>query len=163
MPNTAYMKWLKLTTLPFIFSTFLFSGCEEEDHLKLGEYASAIITMTGAQEVPAVNTTAVGTIYATYSQFNKTLNYQITWGGLSGNASAAHIHGTAEPGENAGVLQAFSSFPAKTSGIYNGSVFIDGVKFKEELLLAGKYYINIHTAANPGGEIRGQIVLSKVN
>ncbi len=160
------MKWLKLTVYTFVFSAFLFSACEKEAHLQLSEYASAIIYMTGAQEVPAVTTNATGTIVASYSQYTKTLTYRMTWSGLSGNATAAHIHGIGEAGIVAGVLQDFtntSNTISKTaSGIYNGSLFIDGTKFTEELLLAGKYYMNIHTAANPGGEIRGQLILSKL-
>jgi hypothetical protein len=164
--NTFFMKWLKLTVYTFVFSAFLFSACEKEAHLQLSEYVSAIIYMTGAQEVPAVTTNATGTIVASYSQYTKTLTYRMTWSGLSGNATAAHIHGIGEAGIVAGVLQDFtntSNTISKTaSGIYNGSLFIDGTKFTEELLLAGKYYMNIHTAANPGGEIRGQLILSKL-
>ena len=161
------MKWINLTAYTLVFSSFFFSACEKEDNLQLSEYASATIYMTGAQEVPAVTTTATGTISATYSQVTKILDYLVAWDGLSGNAAAAHIHGTAETGVAAGVLQDFSNtsnpFPKTVSGYYKGSLFIDGVKFKEEFLLAGKYYVNIHTARNPGGEIRGQLILSKRN
>lgn len=159
------MKWLKLTAFAFLFSSFTFIACEKEAHLVPAEYASNIIIMNGAQEVPAVATSAVGSIVATYSQYTKVLTYRVTWGGLSGNAVAGHIHGTGEAGINAGVLQDFSNssttFPKLPAGIYNGTVVIDGVKLLEEYLLAGKYYINIHTAANPGGEIRGQLILTK--
>ena len=155
------MRWLKLTAFSFLFSSFLFIACEEESHLVPAEYAGNSIGMTGTQEVPIVTTSATGTIKASYSQFSKTLVYTVTFSGLSGNASAAHIHGTAEQGVNAGVLQTFNGFPAKAAGTYSGSLLIDGVKFLEESLLAGKYYMNIHTAANPGGEIRGQLVLTK--
>jgi hypothetical protein len=155
------MKWLKLTAFTFVFTSIAFLSCKEEDYLVPGEFASTNLPMSGAQEVPAVTTGATGTIQATYSQYSKTLNYTVTFSGLSGNAAAAHIHGTGEPGINAVVLQTFAGFPAKTAGTYSGSLLIDGVKILEEYLLAGKYYINIHTAANPGGEIRGQLILTK--
>ena len=117
--------------------------------------------MSGSQETPAVTTSATGTIEATYNRLTKTLSYKVTFSGLSGNASAAHIHGLGEAGVAEGVLQSFLGFPAATSGTYSGSLLIDGVKFKEEYLLGSRYYMNIHTAANGGGEIRGQLVLSK--
>jgi hypothetical protein len=73
----------------------------------------------------------------------------------------AHIHGLGGVGVAAGVLQTFSPFPAATSGTYSGTLFIDGVKFTEEYLLGGRYYINIHSKTYGGGEIRGQLILAK--
>jgi hypothetical protein len=156
------MKWLKLTALTFLATSFVLTSCKQEENLILHDYVGTSLVMSGAQEVPAVNTAAVGLINATYSQYTKTLNYSVYWSGLSGNATAAHIHGTGEAGVVAGVLQSFNSFPAKPTGSFNGSLLIDGVKFLEDNLLAGKYYINIHTAANGGGEIRGQLILKQL-
>ena len=155
------MKWLKLTAFTFLFTTIALLSCKKESYLVLHEYTGSYLPMTGAQEVPAVTTTAGGNITATYSQFTKILTYKIQWGGLSGNAIAAHIHGTGAAGVVAGVYQSFSGFPAVAAGSYSGSVLIDGVKLTELQLLAGEYYINIHTAANTGGEIRGQLNLVK--
>lgn len=157
-----FMKWLKLTAFTFLITSMALISCKQEDNLVLNEYAGNFLPMSGGQEVPAVATSAIGQIQANYSQFTKTLTYKILWAGLSGNATAAHIHGTGETGVAAGVLQTFVGFPLIASGSYSGSLYIDGVKFREENLLAGRYYINIHTATNPGGEIRGQIKLSKL-
>jgi hypothetical protein len=155
------MKWLKLTAFYFLFSSFVFTACKKEDYLIPAEYTGNSLAMSGTQEVPVVTTSATGTIQAKYSQYSKNLTYTVTFSGLSGNAAAAHIHGTADLGINAVPMQTFVGFPAKTAGTFSGSLLIDGVKFLEEYLLAGKYYINIHTAANPGGEIRGQLILTK--
>jgi hypothetical protein len=155
------MKWLKLTAFYILISSFILIACKEEDYLVPAEYTGKSLIMSGDQEVPAVATSASGTIQASYSQYSKTLTYSVTFSGLSGIAASAHIHGTADLGINAGILQTFVGFPAKTAGTYSGSLLIDGVKILEEYLLAGKYYINIHTAANPGGEIRGQLILTK--
>ena len=154
------MRSLKLTAALFLFS-FAFFSCDKELNLEPGDYIGAT-TMSGSQEVPAVTTTASGTIRVTYSQRDKVLNYTITWIGLSGNPTGAHIHGLAEEGVNAGILQTFNGFPAATFGSYSGTLLVDGVKIKEEYLLSGKYYVNIHTAANPGGQIRGQIILTRL-
>lgn len=153
------MRFLKLTATLFLFS-FVFVSCDKELNLEPGEYAGSS-DMSGSQEVPAVITGASGTIRVTYSQRSKILTYLITWINLSGNPTGAHIHGLAEAGVNAGVVQAFGGFPAATIGSYTGSLFVDGVKVIEENLLSGKYYVNIHTAVNPGGQIRGQIILNK--
>lgn len=155
------MRFLKLITALFLFS-FAFVSCDKEVNLEPGEYAGAT-TMSGAEEVPAVTTGAAGTIRVTYSQRTKILSYTVTFIGLSGNPTGAHIHGLAERGVNAGVVQSFSGFPAATIGSFTGTLLVDGVKITEEHLLAGKYYVNIHTAANTGGQIRGQIELIKKN
>jgi hypothetical protein len=152
------MRLSKLIVV-FLPVIFLLSCTDPEEFEKENTYVGTI-TMNGAQETPPVTTSATGTIEATYSKLSKTLSYKVTFSGLSGNATAAHIHGPGEVGIKADVLQTFT-FPAKTSGTYSGTLFIDGVKIKEEELIAGRYYINIHTAANPAGEIRGQLALAK--
>ena len=157
------MRLLKLPTLLVsIFSTVLFISCNKINIDVQNHYAGKALIMSGVQEIPVVTTTATGTIDADYSKLTKVLTYKIAWSGLSGNALQAHIHGTAEIGFTAGVLQSFLNFPAATSGTFSGSLLIDGFKITEEDLLAGRYYANIHTALNPKGEIKGQILLLPV-
>jgi hypothetical protein len=86
-----------------------------------------------------------------YDPASKELAYTVTYEGLTGPAMAAHIHGPAEPGGNAGPV---IPFPAATSPITGKAVLTDA---QADELAAGKYYVNVHTAANRGGEIRGQI------
>lgn len=162
----AFMRFLKLTALPiFILSALLFTSCEQDDDPEIEIFSGTGLPMTGAQETPPVATAATGSIDASYSTATQTLTYKVTWSGLSGPVAAAHIHGTAETGYLAGVLQGFSGFPNPalygTSGSYSGSLFADGVKIREEDIIGGRYYINLHTAANPGGEIRGQLILTR--
>lgn len=91
----------------------------------------------------------------------------IPWGGLSANATAAHIHGPAAPGVDAGVI--YNLVPTytqagSTSGFINGTLpLVDGqagfsLATQLSQLHSGLWYINIHSTAFPGGEIRGQIV-----
>ena len=153
---------MRLSKLIAVFLPVIFLlSCSDSGEIEKENTYVGTITMNGAQETPPVTTAATGTIVAHYSKLSKTLNYEVTFSGLSGNATAAHIHGPAEPGITALPLQTFGGFPAKPSGTYKGFLFIDGIKFKEEELIGGRYYINIHTAANQAGEIRGQLILSK--
>lgn len=160
------MRFPKLTTLLPSLSLIILISCTNTDEVERENIYYGTITMTGAQETPPVTTSATGTIDANYNRLTKTLSYKVTFSGLSGNATMAHIHGLGEPGISAPALQTFpfppsGSFPAAKSGTYSGSLLIDGVKFTEEYLLGGRYYINIHTAANTAGEIRGQLILAK--
>ena len=109
-------------------------------------------TLNGASEVPANSTKGTGTLDANYDAASKKLTWKLTYSGLTGPASAAHFHGPAEAGKNAGVAVAI---PNATSSPVDGSATLTDAQAAD--LLAGKMYVNIHTKANPGGEIRGQV------
>ncbi len=118
------------------------------------------LPMKPDQEVPANNSSASGTADVTYNKNTKMLTYTLNWSGLTGKATMAHIHGTAPRGTNAGVKHDLTNVLKKeTSGSFTDSVKIDASDIKEDSLLSGFYYFNIHTPANPGGEIRAQIEL----
>src|SRR6202158_4532337 len=109
-------------------------------------------TLDGKSEVPATTTTGTGTADINSEPATKKLTWKLTYSGLSGPATAAHFHGPAEPGKNAGVKV---PIPNAASGRAEGSAPLTDDQAAD--LTAGKYYINVHTAANPGGEIRGQV------
>jgi uncharacterized membrane protein len=109
-------------------------------------------TLSGTAEVPAVNTTASAT--GVFALTGNQLNYVINYSGLSGNATASHIHGPADVTGTAPVIIPFT-VSAGTSGTIAGTVAVTSDQLT--YLLGGRTYANIHTAANPGGEIRGQI------
>jgi hypothetical protein len=116
------------------------------------------LAISGAQEVPAKTTPATGTLDVTYDKSTKVLSFTVVYSALTGNPTGAHIHGPAAKGANAGIkYDFFSIFPQTPAGTFSNTVVVDGVKLKEDSLLAGFYYVNIHTPTNPGGEIRGQI------
>jgi len=109
-------------------------------------------TLDGKSEVPPVTSAATGTAELDYDPASKKLTWTVTYSGLSGPATAAHFHGPAEAGKNAGVAVAIPN--AGTSPVSGSATLTDA---QAADLAGGKYYINIHTAANPGGEIRGQV------
>lgn len=114
----------------------------------------------GSQEVPAVTTTATGTGTFVLSANGTQLTYHITVNGLSGAITGSHFHNAAA-GTGGGVVKAFSFSGNTASGTWTSA---DANQPLTDLLLSellkGKLYVNIHTAANPGGEIRGQVLLS---
>ena len=135
------------------------SSCDKDDDDKQDNIVKKTgLSVTGAQEVPAKTSPASGTLDVTYDKTTKMLSFTVNWQSLTGNPTGAHIHGTAAKGSNAGIKYDFYSiFPGTTSGTFSNTVVVDGTKLKEDSLLLGFYYVNIHTPTNPGGEIRGQI------
>ena len=115
------------------------------------------IVMEGSQEVPAKVTTATGTTDIAYNKITHVLVYAIKWNNLSGPPTGMHFHSPCLRGSTAPVIVPITGFAAATSGSISGTVTLNMTTQKEDELLDGKWYSNIHTSANPGGEIRGQI------
>lgn len=109
-------------------------------------------TLDGKSEVPATTSSGTGMADINYDAATKKLSWKVTYSGLSGPATAAHFHGPAETGKNAGVMV---PIPGIANSPVEGSATLTDAQASD--LLAGKLYVNIHTAANPGGEIRGQV------
>ena len=102
----------------------------------------------------ATNPSASGTVEATFDTDTLILSWTVSYNGLTGPAVAAHYHGPAAMGENAGVL-------LPLSGDLSAPITGEATLSQEiaAQLLDGLLYLNIHTGANPGGEIRGHLVL----
>jgi hypothetical protein len=100
-----------------------------------------------------VKSSGKGTATATLDTNTKTLTWTVDYSGLSGPATAAHIHGPADPGANAGIVIPFTGNLASP---IKGSATLTDAQMAQ--LEAGKWYVNIHTEANKPGEIRGQLV-----
>lgn len=112
--------------------------------------ANINVTLTGAQEVPPVTTSATGKGTVTIGD-DKSVSGSVTTTGVTG--TAAHIH-EAAAGKNGPVI-----VPMTKSGD-NAWTFAPGAKLTDaqmESLKAGNLYINVHSDANKGGEIRGQL------
>jgi hypothetical protein len=116
------------------------------------EMVKMTATLDGAQQSPALDVPGKGTAEVTYDTDTKTVTWMVEYSGLSGDAAAAHFHGPADKGANAGVAV---DFGGNVASPIQGSATLTDAQAAD--LLAGKYYINIHTAANKGGEIRGQV------
>src|SRR5436190_24137297 len=108
--------------------------------------------MTAGEEVPANDSKGTGNAELSYDTTTKMLTWTVNFSGLTGPATAAHFHGPAEPGKNAGVAVLIGNNPTSPA---KGSATLTDAQAAD--LMAGKWYVNIHTAANRGGEIRGQL------
>jgi len=118
--------------------------------------------LTGAQENPAVATTATGQGTVVISADGSTITYIVTYSGLSGTVNAAHIH-TGASGSNGGVILPLVAGASPMTGTLTAANFTASgsvTTFAQAVaaIRAGTTYFNLHTTANPGGEIRGQIM-----
>ncbi len=109
------------------------------------------VSLDATQEVPPNASAGKGTGNLSYDTVTKLLAYNISFSGLSSPENAAHIHGPALAGANAGVI-----FPLPLGSPIAGNVG-PLTAAQEGYLRSGRLYVNIHTTINPGGEIRGQI------
>ena len=160
------MKALKSLAALMVLSSVLV-GCEKwkdlihhhkdkKDEKKV--YVAENLPMSGLQENPQRETLALGWFDARYEKESKMLSFTVKWQDLTGIPTGAHVHGPAARGVNAGIKwDFFSIFPKTVSGTFTNSTVVDGVAIKEDSLIMGYYYLNIHTAKYPGGEIRGQL------
>lgn len=133
----------------FALPALLWMGSAEAETLSLKANLSA------ATEVPANTSAGTGTLTGTYDTATKTLTYEVIYSGLTGPAIMAHFHGPAPAGKNAPVEIAVKDPASPIKG--TATLTDDQVKN----LLDGETYFNVHTAANKGGEIRGQVSATK--
>lgn len=110
--------------------------------------------MTGMNEVPPVPGNATGRVEAVLNKETNLLRWRLTYTGLSGQPTMGHFHGPAPVGVNAAVVVPFAS-PLTPS--MSGQATLTPAQAAD--LLAGRWYANVHTAAKPAGEIRGQMIL----
>ena len=138
----------KLILFSFLLA-FAF-GCKKE--VVANPEMTVSTTLSGANEVPAVTTTAMGAVTGTFNTTTKILALNVTYMGIT--PVAWHIHKGAS-GANGGVIfdmgTTFSTpFMFKTMAL---------TAAQEADLMAGSYYVNLHSARAPGGEIRGNLMV----
>lgn len=147
------------------------AACESLTQLVARETFSAVLTGRAVRP-DSVVTGGSGTMTASVASNTSFMEYQLTFAGLSASATAAHIHGPAEDSASGPVLVDFKTLPAGSSGTLqlgvsgtaSGSIDLargiaPGVSGDSLLRLmhAGRLYVDVHTANNSRGEIRGQL------
>ncbi len=134
-------------------AAFALSACSMMPGSRTGMPVKA--QLDAGQEVPPNASTGTGMLEGSLDKSTNTLKWKITYSGLSGPATAGHFHGPASRGQNAGVVVPFAS----ASSPIEGQQTLTAAQVDD--LMAGRWYANIHTAANPGGEIRGQVMVGR--
>ena len=109
--------------------------------------------LTPSAEVPPTKSTGSGEATVTLDTATREITWNVTFKGFSSAVTAAHIHGPAAEGKNAGVVVPLGNAP--TSPIHGSKKLTSE---QEQQLEAGMYYINVHTKNNPSGAIRGQLM-----
>ena len=104
--------------------------------------------LSGANEVPPNSSAASGQAEASLDTVTKVLTWTVTYSGLTGPAIGAHLHGPGEHSKNAGIVIPFNfvASPIKGNATLSDTQTAD--------VVAGRWYVNVHTSAHPGGEIR---------
>jgi hypothetical protein len=129
-------------------------------------------TLTGAGETPApgINTGAFGTATVTVDLTARTVTYTVQVFNLPSGVTASHIHvgavGTPGPVVVNFAPALNSSNDFSFSGVVQDTAFVlrgdQGIRSADDMfqaIIGGNAYVNVHSAVNPGGEIRGQLVL----
>ncbi|HZP69254.1 MAG TPA: CHRD domain-containing protein [Pseudolabrys sp.] len=107
--------------------------------------------LRASNEVPPVDSKANGSVTATFDTASKQLTWKGSVSGLTGPATAAHFH-AGEAGKNGPVVVPITG---ADKGSFEGKATLTDAQADD--LMAGKWYVNIHTATNKAGEIRGQV------
>lgn len=160
-----FMKANFKRQLPIVFTIcavllVTFSGCKKDDDEVVDPLKRVTVTLTGAQEVPAVATTGTGTAKLIFDPLLKTINYNITWtlGSATATTVSMHFHG-AEDGsdsKNSGIVITLTGFAPGNTGTFTGTTAaLTDAQVAQ--LLAGKWYLNIHSSTVTSGELRGNI------
>ena len=145
------MKILRMLTMAWGFALAAASTAQAD------VFAFIDMPMTGSQQSPAVATSGFGSFSGLYDNATKVLVFNVTWQ-LQPNATVtgAHFHGPASLGQNADIVIPVSGLSTTNAGRFGGSVTLTAAQ--ESDLLAGRWYFNIHSSAESGGELRGQLI-----
>ncbi|MBX6324060.1 MAG: CHRD domain-containing protein [Rhodospirillaceae bacterium] len=126
---------------------------EPRQPMTAGALTHLAARLDGASEVPANFTYARGAVQATYDPATRTLAWTVTYDNLTGEVKAAHFHGPAAEGENAGVQVDIGA--GGLASPMQGSATLTDAQAAD--LLAGRWYVNVHSSTYPDGEIRGWV------
>lgn len=147
------MKTKQLISTLFLLAVIGLASCKDDNVVTTTNTVNFTATLNGASEVPADTSKATGTGTFKYDKSTYMLSGTVTFSGLT--ATASHIHKGAV-GVSGQVVIPLDVTPPVTSPITLAPTLLDSIQRAD--LMNGLYYVNIHSEAFPGGEIRGQLV-----
>lgn len=119
---------------------------------------SFTVKLTGAEQVPPVQTSGSGSAALTYDPSSRVVTWSVTYSGLSSDVTMAHFHDGAE-GKNGPVVIWISKKGEAVSSPITGQATLTPEQAQQ--FTSGAWYVNVHTKDHPAGEIRGQVVPPK--
>ena len=137
-----------------VLAAVAITGCGMMGRKSPSNMVALTTQLRGANEVPPNASQGSGSVDAVLNKDTNLLRWKVNYTGLTGPATAAHFHGPANVGANAGVAL---PWPGPIKSPMEGSATLTQAQAAD--LIAGRWYANIHTAANPGGEVRGQMTV----
>ena len=117
------------------------------------EVVSLSAALSGANEVPPIQSSGTGTATVTFDTQSREMRWEVLVQGLSAPLTAAHFHGPGSSTQNSPVVVPIAK--AGDQSPFKGNATLTPEQAAD--LLAGRWYVNIHTQAHPPGEIRGQV------
>ena len=158
------MKPILKTSTPTAIAVALvivlsFTACKK-DKTPVDMTKKASVQLTGSQEVPPNSSTGTGSAQVSFNPDTKIITYSMTWqlGVSTATTTNMHFHGAADgtDSKSSPPVIGITGFTTASSGSISGTT---SVLTDEEInqLLAGKWYLNIHSTTVPGGELRGNI------
>jgi hypothetical protein len=148
-------KSMHATTFRSSLVGFAVAACFAMSVPALAESVSFKAEMKGSSEVPPTDSKGTGSVTATYDTASKTLTWKGNYSGLTDKPTMAHFHGPAEVGKNADVAVSITNIATP----FEGTATLTDAQAAD--LMAGQWYVNVHTADHPDGEIRGQVLKGK--
>jgi hypothetical protein len=151
-----------MTGVLLVTAVTTLAACRSDDGMGPNNEEVFVASMTGSAERPnPVTTNASGTATVRFNPATNTFTYTMNVSNITG-VTAAHIHGPATVEQAAGIMVPLvtPSTPTVNGSFGAQQITVAGVSVDSlvALMRAGRTYVNVHTAANPGGEIRGQLV-----
>jgi hypothetical protein len=150
------VKWFAAASLLFTAATL--SSCDKDDDDTVAPQKTYAITgnASGNQVVPAVSGTGSGTLTGTYDPNNRLFTYITNWSGLTGSPATSGFYNGAS-GSTGTIVGSPWTFSGTTTGTGNTSGNFTLTNAQAAQLTSGNWYYSYGTAANPAGEIRGQL------